>query len=120
MLTVAPRCPHCSQPLHRELPDDQWFDTGERGVRVRGEVRRLSWLSWSLLTLLREHIDKPVSNVSLEARLTELSAPEDSKHAVQQHVARLRKALQDTPYRISLVWGFGYKLERAALEAVAC
>jgi DNA-binding response OmpR family regulator len=84
-------------------------DLGARTVTVKGEEANLTPTEFKLLEVLLRRQGKAVKREQLIAALH--GGDQATEQALQTHISRLRKKLDDDGDRIRTVWGVGYRLD---------
>lgn len=84
-------------------------DLGARTVMVRGSEANLTPTEFKLLEVLLRRQGKAVKREQLIAALH--GGDQATEQALQTHISRLRKKLENDGDRIRTVWGVGYRLD---------
>ena len=90
---------------------DLCLNTVSHGVRVKGEVVRLTRTEYAILKLLMQNPKQVLAKSVILERIS-LDTQDCTENSLKQHVSNLRKKLRDIGGRdyIEAVWGIGFKM----------
>ncbi|MBK3786912.1 response regulator transcription factor [Paraburkholderia aspalathi] len=94
------------------------FDLDARQVTVRGAEVALTQREFDLALLLFRHLGRPLSRLHIQEVVWQL-ATEIPSRTMDTHISMLRTKLALRPengYRLTPIYGFGYRLERIGGE----
>ncbi|HZZ11053.1 MAG TPA: response regulator transcription factor [Paraburkholderia sp.] len=104
----------------KEVFDDYEFDLGAKHVRVRGTTVTLTQKEFGLALLLFQHMGRPLSRMHILDVIWK-QATDIPSRTMDTHMSMLRSKLGLRPesgYRLTPIYGYGYRLERIESEAV--
>lgn len=122
-MTTAPAfyCPHCRRRKTARGRAEDVFDEPNHRIIVADESRYVRPRDWQILAILRERQGVPVGVEAFYQLIWEAETddPPFVEQNIRVHVCRLRQLLAGSGWRITTLWGFGYKLEREKHQAPA-